>query len=106
MATLREWFDEFTAATGEKVETVVLGDGGYDVQWEDTAPGLVVAYDELPTTVLDREFDDDFGLPCSPNLCAWSPSWVLLSDNYDGAEDLLWVPRHPVAHRPVRAGGG
>lgn len=30
----------------------------------------------------------------------------LFSDVYDGAEDLQWVPRNPMAHVPIRPGGG
>jgi hypothetical protein len=105
VTTLREWFDEFTVATGETPHTVVLGTvAAWHHPWPEYTPG--VATSTIPDVVLDHPFDDGYGGNDSPNLCAWSPSWVLFSDNYDGSEGPRWVPRNPVDHNPIRPGGG
>jgi hypothetical protein len=107
MVTLRKWFERFTESTGETPTYIVLA---WDRDWRsDEWPELpdgVKAWTELSGEILDREFDDGFGGNDSPNLCAWSDSWVIFSDNYDGAESLAWVPREPIAHDPIRPGGG
>lgn len=105
---LREWFDEFTAETGEPVESVVFGWDDWDYNredWPEIESRALVAFGDVPASVLDREFDGGFGGTETPNLAAWSESWVLFSATYDGAEWLCWVPRHPVAHKPIRPGG-
>jgi hypothetical protein len=108
--TLRKWLEVFTAHKHETPDFVVLGWGDYDYRKEDWPEwdrwGLVTPLDQIPDKILDRKFDTGFGGNESPNLCAWSPSWVLFSDDYDGAESLCWVPRAPVDHEPVRPGGG
>jgi len=110
--TLRQWFADFTDETGETPTHVVLDWDGWDRLSDDDwsgwpiSRGELVEWAALPASVLDREFHDGFGGKESPNLCAWSPSWVLFSDVYDGAESLCWVPRNPVAHSPIRPGGG
>ncbi len=105
MVTLREWFDTFTAETGERPESIVLAWGWSPAAgWPDLPEG-VVSYDELEMAVLDHKFSDDYGGTGSPDLCAWSSSWVLFSDQYDGSETLRWVPRSPVVHTPIRPGG-
>lgn len=112
MATFREWFDEFMAETGEKPTHIVLGWangwGGYrENAWPEWDRwGTVVNYEDVPSLLLDHEFDDSFGSNESPNLAAWSPSYVLFSDDYDGRENLCKVPRNPVDHEPARPGGG
>jgi hypothetical protein len=104
--TLRQWFHEFTVATGEHVQTITLRwEDTYWIEWDELPTG-VVPFDSLTPGILDAPFDDGFGENESPNLCAWSPSWVVFSDNYDGAERLCWVPRIPLAHEPIRPGGG
>ena len=91
--TLREWFADFTAKTGETPTEITFGQG------------LIPFGPLLAAGGLDKEFDDGFGGVRSPDLCAWSPSWVLFSDQYDGAENLCWVPRNPTEHDPIRPGG-
>jgi len=107
--TLREWFDHFTQVTGETPTHIVMvrhwWDDDDDSPWTDTPEGLV-EWDDVPVIVLDSPFYAGFGGNKSPNLCAWSTSWVIFTDNYDGSEELQWVPRHPVDHDPIRPGGG
>ena len=107
--TLRGWFDEFNRQTGELNAHVCFGWGWYEdamVDWPSVPVKVVLAVGDVPADVLDHRFSDGFGGNDSPNLCAWSPSWVLFSDNYDGAESLRWVPRNPADHDPIRPGGG
>lgn len=107
--TLRKWFDNFRAVTAETPESIILSWGPSswrdddDELWE--LPSGVAPFDEIEH-LLDIEFDNGFGANESPNLCAWSPSWVLFSTTYDGAEELNWVPRNPNFHDPIRPGGG
>lgn len=106
MITMREWFAAFTEKTGERPTHVVFGsECGWNVKWEGVAEGDVIAFDDVPDAILDRQFDDGYGGNETPNLCAWSPSWVIFSSDYDGSEDLNWVPRSPLPHQPIRPGG-
>ena len=105
--SLREWFDHFTQVTGETPTHIVIA-GRVRIgttKWPDAPKGLV-EWGDVPVSVLDTPFYDGFGGNDTPNLCAWSTSWVIFSDNYDGSEILQWVPRHPVDHDPIRPGGG
>jgi hypothetical protein len=107
--TLRAWFDRFTKQTGERPTHIVFGESpryAASGEWPIAHPKVVIEFDHLHDLILDHEFDDDYGGNESPDLCAWSPSWVIFSDNYDGAEDLCWVPRAPRDHDPIRPGGG
>lgn len=107
--TLREWFDQFTAATSEVPTHIVFGwehSFGQDNDWPEIAVNEVMLYASVAPDVWDHKFDDGYGARWSPDFCAWSPSWVVFSDAYDGAESVVWVPRHPMAHEPVRPGGG
>jgi hypothetical protein len=108
-STLRKWFDEFTEATGEKPDFIVFGPDPYadEVGWADVGlpPRGVVTLFDVSADYLDVEFEDGYGSTESPDLCAWSPSWVVFSQEYDGSEALRWVPRNPQDHTPIRPGG-
>ena len=109
MTTLRQWFTKFMLATGEVPESVIFGEEEYSYVLDDWPPiptGSVLGLDEVPDEVWDQEFDDWFGEIRSPNFCAWSKNYVVFSDDYDGAEGVCWLPRHPVVHVPTRPGGG
>ncbi len=106
MATLREWFAEFTEATSETVTYIVFGRAPWSGNWPELKPERLMEFADVPASILDREFDDGFGGTESPNLCAWSPSFVVVSNDYDGSEWLSWVPRHPEPFMPGRFGGG
>ena len=111
MTTLRQWFDEFTDTTGEPIDYIVFGrfprwDHDDERNTWPTTPNTLTRFSNLSDDILDRRFDDGFGGNETPDLCAWSDSFVIFSDNYDGAEGLLWVPRNPKAHQPIRPGGG
>lgn len=102
MMTLRRWLKEFTEETGEVPTHVVVDWSG----WGDGQVCEVVRFSDLSNELLDRVFSDEYGGYDAPGLCAWSPSWVLFSDRFDGASSLQWVPRIPIAHQPIRPGGG
>lgn len=112
--TLRTWFANFTERTGEIPTHIVLGtmswwavgDEDDDQTWSGINPGKLIKFTDVPVEVLDKEFDDGYGGNNSPDLCAWSKSWVIFSCDYDGSEWLTWVPRRPKAHTPQRPGGG
>lgn len=99
MATLRDWFNGFTKATGETVDEVVFR---RHPDWDDAPhgwPGIVdgevVAAGEIPASVLDHLFDDGYGgRECWP-FFAWSKSFVIWPHEYDGAEWPAWAPRQP-----------
>lgn len=104
--TLQAWFDGFTKATNETPTHIVFGyDEWDDNEWEITV-NEVIPFERLGSILLRREFNNGYGGNNSPNFCAWSENWVIFSDNYDGAEDACWVPRNPIAHNPIRPGGG
>jgi hypothetical protein len=108
VASFFEWFAEFTAATGESPTWIVFRENttfGEEDDWPKLPKGLV-RISNVSAATLDKQFHDGYGGNGSPNFCAWSDSWVIFSDNYDGAEGPCWVPRNPTAHDPIRPGGG
>lgn len=111
MTTMKNWFDQFTADTGEKVEFICLGEvptwwGEHEIaRWNGYQPNVVLPFGGGEPW-LDVDFDEGFGGNETPNFCAWSPNWVIFSDNYDGAEGIQYVPRNPTDHTPIRPGGG
>lgn len=44
---------------------------------------------------LDKEFDADFGSKNGQPFTAWSDNWVYFSYEYDGADYIERVERHP-----------
>jgi hypothetical protein len=121
MATLRRWFESFEKETGEIPSSIVFGSDPwayleeemeqFPEGWREVLelarfePGKVGPFDALTDEVLDQEFNGGYGRPNTPNLCAWSRSWVIGSAQYDGSESLYWLPRFPLDHLPVRPGG-
>lgn len=96
--TIREWLDGFSAATGETVTHLCLGDR-WDLDWPEYPVNVARPINEF-AAMLDVDFYN------GPDLCGWSPSWVVFADTYDSFEELRWVPRAPTDHAPVRPGGG
>lgn len=45
--------------------------------------------------ILDREFDDSYGIRGCPDFVAWSAHNVYYVDEYDGSMRLCYVPRNP-----------
>lgn len=105
----KTWFEKFTKATGETPMQIVFGTSDYvedDMSGWPIYPNRMYVFDDLPQEFFYKEFDDGYGGNDTPNFCAWSPNYVIFSDNYDGAEDIQWVPRNPIVHKPIRPGGG
>lgn len=114
--TLREWYTKFTKKTNEHITHVQLWAADrWEWNWrtnteewmeEDSelwkTPEWVVApvgtiwpYHETPKEILDYKFYDGFGSPESPCVLAWSKSYVLYISEYDGSQELRWIPRFP-----------
>jgi hypothetical protein len=110
-ATLRNWFSEFTKATGDAVLYVQMyteyeheyNDKSGINEWneDEEKPWSYIPYlstfsfENLPDEVLDYEFSADFGRADAPPVIAWSENYVIYIDEYDGAESLRWIPRFP-----------
>lgn len=66
--------------------------------------GLVIAY--APNkAAFDVVFDDNYGLPDGPSVLAWTEAYVYFPVEYDGAEWMGSVPRHPTSHGQAHVGG-
>lgn len=105
MATVKEWIETAEARCGEKVEKLVIGLGP---DWHDED------YVTLPpapwhNTPLNREeglahltadFYPGFGSPASPPIYAWTPTYLFLIHEYDGATSLRILPRNPIGCAP------
>lgn len=100
MTTLRAWFSSQSERIGEWPTHIVLDDDDLNDR-----RNVVLEFDAVPDSVLDREFDAGWGAAESPDLCAWSDNHVWFSDTYDGSEGLCVVPRNPTDHCPIRPGG-
>ena len=98
LATLRQWFAEFTKTTGETPTHIVLdhSDYWYNERWP-IQDGELVEFASLGPDVMDREFDDGYGRQEAPNITAWSETWVITTHEYDGSESLQWSYRNPTS---------
>lgn len=103
--TLRTQLDFFTEETSETVQTIVFGD--IPTKWLpfDLELGEILQVDQISSVIMDRVFDNSYGIIESPTFCGWSDNFVVFNDDYDGAEDVCWVPRNPQNHYPQRPGG-
>lgn len=84
---------------GEVIEAIVVGPHHRTPYGErpETYPLLPVAEG---LALLDYEYDNGYGgADCRP-FFAWTKSKVYFVEEYDGATDLAWVPRNPVAMEP------
>jgi hypothetical protein len=91
---IRKWFEEFAAGTGEQITQIVFSDHS---DWPGLVPNVLLDMGDVADTVLDHEFDNGYGTPEAPPFFAWSQSYVVWVDTYDGAERLTYVPRSPLA---------
>ena len=99
MATMREWFSDFTDRHGP-VLAVVVGQGWDDDGWPDVARNEVL-HPPFPDDFLDHPFSDDVGFAGCPPVFAWSESHVFaVHEEYDGATLWMAVPRDPVNCQP------
>lgn len=56
-------------------------------------------------SVLDIEFDGDYGSTNGPNFLAWSETHVYFPVRYDGAEFVGSAPRNPTSEGQRHVGG-
>lgn len=68
----------------------------------DTSPIVAIAPDE---SVLDIDFDDDYGAAEGPAVLVWSETRVYFPVVYDGAEWLGSAPRKPTDEPQGHVGG-
>jgi hypothetical protein len=68
-------------------------------------PGPVIAY-APDGQAFDVVFYAGYGLPEGPSVLAWTDTYVYFPVQYDGAEWLGSVPRHPVKQGQYHVGGG
>lgn len=110
--TIRGWLNQFTEATGETIDTIVLGMAERPTrshQWaswptwpEGTDRALPIGL--VPDKILDFDIHSGHHFD-TPTICAWSANWVVFIDQYDGNQNVCWVPRHPLDHHPIQPGG-
>lgn len=119
MATLREWFDEFSKRHGN-IHTVKIGlmdEWYFDVpptaeEYTDRTgwplpPPYACTIEYVPDEVLDKEFKSGYGRVECPPVFAWSKGWVFMIACYDGSTHWFAVPRSPRATvEPFMPGGG
>lgn len=107
MTSLHEWFDRAADATGERPTHIVCTPPTTDYPgWDATPVGEPQSFEDFTATPeYDRQFYAGYGVPECAVFCAWSDNWVFFPDQYDGAESICMVPRHPVAHSPIQPGG-
>ena len=48
-------------------------------------------------TWLDREFDEDYGMPEGHTFIIWTLNWIYFPVTYDGKEWVSSVPRNPLS---------
>ena len=111
-ATIRIWFDRFSKATEELVTHVQMYadtkaeydscaeydlDGGKE--WAVAPFGTVFSYESIPDELLDYEFSVGWGRPMAPCLIAWSDSFVIYIEEFDGLQNIRWVPRFPEQYK-------
>lgn len=55
---------------------------------------------------MEAEFDDGYGRPEGKPFTIWTKNRVYFPSNYDGAEDVATVSRHPDGVATEHVGGG
>ena len=62
---------------------------------EETGDSLDRLKLSVPSAKLDISFDDGLGRSEGTPFVAWSDKYVYFSRDYDGADLIDYVPRHP-----------
>lgn len=104
-ANIRKWLEEAEAATGERIEAIVVGKhdkAGYSASPQ--ADENIILSREAGLAKLDEDYDNGYGgADCYP-MYAWTPTRIYFIAEYDGATGPNWVPRNPVAIEPSFSG--
>lgn len=108
MANLIEWIVE--EARGEEIEAVVIGEmgwGDYNSEnvpgYSDQTKGEVITWEEAQK-FLNYEFDSGYGAPKCNAIYAWTKSWIIAIEQYDGSVSPFSIPRNPIACNPQMPG--
>jgi hypothetical protein len=102
-------------ADGEAINAIVVGEFGWGPEPDDSAYGFLsserrrpipkklkfipVKWEEV-ADYLDYNYDRDYGGPDCHKIYAWTNSWIIYVDEYDGATQVSRIPRHPVPCEP------
>jgi hypothetical protein len=105
MLNLITSLEAYEAKFGEPIEALVVGQHD-NARWkEEPKPdeGVVLTREDGLQKV-DAEYDNGYGGEnCFP-LYAWTASRVFWVAEYDGATNIAWAPRHPMAIKPEFSG--
>ncbi len=90
-------------ANGECILGIVISKSReYDYDYDPTPQPLVPW--EAARPLLDYEWNSGFGGADCHAITAWTESRVIFVHEYDGSTNIVYVPRHPVNHRPKYSG--
>jgi len=99
--------DEILRLVGkEKIEAICLGEKGYELE---PKPQFFDSKNvEKALSILNFDFDSDYGEENGYALWAWTKSKIIITGTYDGMEWYTVIPRNPenIAGIPERIGGG
>jgi hypothetical protein len=102
LSNLRETLEAYEEQYGEPIEAMVVGkhdDRKYDDK-EPLADENVILSREDGLRKVDQRYDSGYGgADCFP-LYAWTKSRIFFVHEYDGATNINYVPRNPVAIEP------
>ena len=109
MTTTREQLLEALQETGEPPEDIVCFyrpvNGAEFPGWDQEECGDLIqcSVDELPK----RQFNEGYGAPMGEPFIAFGPRYVYIKVQYDGAEWIEPIPRHPeFVKKPLPWPGG
>lgn len=111
MARLIDWINEL--ADGEQIEAVMIGPvGGWcpgflsDDAIDAGVVGKVLTLDEARPW-LERKFDDGYGSAECNSLAAYTKTWIISVNKYDGSTSPFRLARNPFeGFEPPMPGGG
>lgn len=105
MANLKQMIE--ANAGDEHIEAVVIGPHYNDTYGDEKrfAEKLnrVLSWEEA-ASVLDVEYDNGYGGADTHPVTVWTASRVIFVHEYDGATNVVYVPRHPIDHEPQFGG--
>lgn len=94
MATLRQWFNN--AKVDWETLTIIHQPVADENHWPGSAaPFWAEQYigDFIPSSLIDKEFNDGYGGPEAPRFIAWDKDRIYFPWQYDGSTGLTEVYR-------------